>query len=269
MDRTLELSLIQGRCGSCGRPEHIRDCPKVAQPSCAYDHDGETALRPHQTEFCPILHKYCGVCQAVGHHERAHTDGPYRKTNLELRLRYFRFMATGAYTSLPYLVFHPEGYRSLSVSHWCSSYDGRRFRHAAISRNALGLGADEVARMEEKSARQREHQNWATDRAQQLEIIRQNILKADTGETVPMPRDFMNRRYQETAAADQKKKIEQESQREGLRASGPGTSNPPGVGSRDSREPSPETAPRLANAHTRTVKRRERRKRLRKARRNE
>lgn len=209
MDRSFTESVINQRCGCCGAVDHVLNCQMVQEPFCRYEHDGEEALKPHITEFCPVLHMYCGVCQTVGHHERVHSEGAFKKTSLELRERYFRFMTTGAYTSIPFLIFHELGYQKLSASHWKTSYDGRTFRHAAITRHVMGLGNLEITRMEDRSAHQRENRNWLTGRAQQLELIRQNIEKANTGATVPIPRDFMAKYYNDLAAAELQRRKEQ------------------------------------------------------------
>jgi hypothetical protein len=127
----------------------------------------------------------------VGHHERVHSDRQFWKTGRELRERYFRFMAIGAYTSMPYLVFHPEGYKRLSGAHWRRSYDGRAYRHATITRYVLGIGSEiqeKIAKLVEKHP---EAQTCDADRDWQIQAIRENIQKASTGETIPLPRDLL------------------------------------------------------------------------------
>lgn len=195
--RNIRHALLTLRCTCCGSREHIANCPKVTNPSCEYEHDGEEGLRAHTTEFCPILHNYCGVCQTVGHHERVHSDATNWKTGRELRERYFRFMAVGAYTSLPYLAFHPEGYKMLTGSHWKRSYDGRVYKHAMITRYMLGIGPELQERLDALVGRYPGRTPDFEDRSWQLEAIRDNIVKANTGETIPLPRDLLMDRQTE------------------------------------------------------------------------
>jgi hypothetical protein len=191
IERDVKHALTTLRCISCGAKDHISTCPKVQNPSCEYEHDGEIGLRAHTTEFCPVLHNYCGECQTVGHHERVHYTEGLMKTGRELRQRYFQFMARGAYTSIPYLVFHPEGYKKLSGAHWRRSYDGRAYRHAVITRHVLGIGPEIQEKLAELIKHLPESKTCDADREWQLEAIRANIQKAETGETIPLPRDLL------------------------------------------------------------------------------
>jgi len=176
-------------------------------------------LRAHTTEFCPILHNYCGVCQTVGHHERVHSDSVNWKTGRELRERFFRFMAVGAYTSLPYLAFHPEGYKKLTHSHWKRCYDGRAFRQAHITRYVLNITPEIQDRLLDRVRNNPEVSACELDRETQLEAIRANIERAETGGTVPLSRDLVaetrqKRREQlmrqKRAKYDQEKKAREE-----------------------------------------------------------
>ena len=187
----LRHALTTLRCLCCGARNHLSDCPKTQNPVCEHEHDGEEGLRPHTTEFCPILHNYCGLCQTVGHHERVHLEEKLFKTGRELRERYFKFMAVGAYTSIPYLAFHPEGYKMLTGAHWRRSYDGKAFRHATITRYVLGISPEIQARLEKMVKDKPGHQTCDEDREWQLKAIRENIAKANTWETVPLPRDLL------------------------------------------------------------------------------
>jgi len=190
-DRDIKKNLILGRCGCCGAKDHVDNCPKVPNPTCEYNHDGEVELRPHTLEFCPILHNYCGMCCTVGHHERVHYAVGHQQTNRELRERYFRFMARGAFTSVPFLAFHPEGYKKLSSVHWNRCYEGGAYRRAAITRHLLGIGPEVLERLQEKARKQATHKNCQADRNAQIQMIRENIQKARHGETVPLPRDYI------------------------------------------------------------------------------
>jgi len=190
-DRDIKRALLLNRCICCGHPDHTDNCPKVPNPVCVYEHDGEDSLRPHTTEFCPVLHNYCGMCCSVGHHERVHYEKEYMKTNRELRERYFRFMTRGVYTSVPFLAFHPEGYKKLSVSHWNRCYDGTSYRRAAITRHLLGVDHEIIKKLQEKCQHQPTFKNCQRDRDGQLKMIRENIEKAKSGETIPLPRDHI------------------------------------------------------------------------------
>lgn len=184
MNKPVDIMLSQ-RCGCCGSRDHLENCPKVPSPICNYDHDGVTGLRPHTTMFCPILHGYCPKCQVCGHQERVHFIPEVMKTSRELRQRYFRFMAQGAYTSLPFLALHPEGRKRLTVLHWRRSYDGRSFRHAVITRYALGIDPGEECQSLLKI--QDKPDGWLKTREEQLAIIRQNMKTTKAGERVPLP----------------------------------------------------------------------------------
>ena len=100
-------------------------------------------------------------------------------------------MAIGAYTSLPYLAFHPEGYKMLTGAHWRRSYDGRPYRHATITRYVLGVGPEIQAKIAELVKHLPDKESCDSDRDWQLEAIRENIKKAETWETVPLPRDYL------------------------------------------------------------------------------
>jgi hypothetical protein len=189
--RDIRHMLTTLRCVCCGSRDHISDCPKVENPVCEYEHDGVEGLRAHTTEFCPILHNYCGECQTVGHHERIHSDAVNWKTGRELRERYFRFMAVGAYTSLPYLAFHPEGYKLLTGAHWKRSYDGRVYKHATITRYVLGIGPELQQKLDAFARRNPGRVDGEEDRSWQLEAIRKNIQASETGTAVPLPRDLL------------------------------------------------------------------------------
>ena len=197
MERDINSHLNLLRCACCGSRDHVSDCPKVRDPICNYEHDGEENLKPHTTEFCPVLHNYCGVCLTVGHLERVHVEKDFQKTGRELRERYFRFMAIGAYTSLPYLAFHPEGYKMLTAAHWRRSYDGRAYRQAIITRQVLGVSTELDQKLTEKARKGPGYKSFDLDRDDQLKAIRENIRKAETGDAVPLPRDLkMNFRAQ-------------------------------------------------------------------------
>ncbi|HEY7531455.1 MAG TPA: hypothetical protein VH681_01580, partial [Nitrospiraceae bacterium] len=183
--RDIRHALTTLRCVCCGSRDHISDCPKVQNPTWDYEHDGVEGLRAHTTEFCPVLHNYCGVCQTVGHHEKVHSDSVNWKTGRELRERFFRFMAVGAYTSLPYLAFHPEGYKMLTGSHWKRSYDGRVYKHATITRYMLGIGPELQQKLDALARRNPGRQIGDEDRIWQIKAIRDNIKASETGNTVP------------------------------------------------------------------------------------
>jgi hypothetical protein len=100
-------------------------------------------------------------------------------------------MAIGAYTSIPYLAFHPEGYKKLSGAHWRRSYDGRAYRHATITRYVLGVGPEIQQRLAELLKGRPGVETCDKERDWQLQAIRDNIQKANTGETVPLPRDLL------------------------------------------------------------------------------
>lgn len=189
--KDIRHALTTLRCICCGAKDHVSDCPRTTDPVCVYEHDGEEHLRPHNTEFCPVLHNYCSLCQTVGHLERVHLEERSYKTGRELRERYFKFMSVGAYTSIPYLAFHPEGYKKLTGAHWRRSYDGKAYRHATITRYVLGIGPEIQAKLRESIQELEEYRLSDSDRDWQLQAIRENIQKAETGETVPLPRDFL------------------------------------------------------------------------------
>ena len=191
VNKDIRFTLTVLRCICCGARDHTTDCSKVPEPECKYEHDGEQALKPHTTEFCPILHNYCGMCFTVGHHERVHYDSRFLKTGRELRERYFRFMATGAYTSLPFLALHPEGAKKLNAAHWRRSYDGRNHRQSPITRYMLGIGQPELNILGANSAKHPSAKTRVEDRDKQLQLVRDNIEKTRLGQTVPLPRDFM------------------------------------------------------------------------------
>jgi len=114
------------------------------------------------------------------------------KTSRELRQRYFAFMARGAYTSLPFLAFHPEGYKKLTTAHWNRSYEGGSYRRAAVTRHLLGIGPVILGRLQEKGRRLTTFKNCQADREQQLKMIRENIEKSRSGQTIPLPRDLIS-----------------------------------------------------------------------------
>jgi outer membrane PBP1 activator LpoA protein len=125
-------------------------------------------------------------------------------------------MARGAYTSLPYLAFHPEGYKKLSGAHWRRSYDGRVYRHAIVTRYVLGIGPEIQERIAALTKHLPESKTCDQDRDWQLEAIRDNIRKAETGETIPLPRDLLmdmqtERREQELLMRQAKYDAERES----------------------------------------------------------
>jgi len=100
-------------------------------------------------------------------------------------------MTRGVYTSVPFLAFHPEGYKKLSVSHWNRCYDGTSYRRAAITRHLLGVDHEIIKKLQEKCQHQPTFRNCQRDRDGQLKMIRENIKKAKSGETIPLPRDHI------------------------------------------------------------------------------
>jgi len=212
VERNVKHSLTTLRCACCGSDKHTRNCPKGIEPHCDYEHDGEERLPPHITDFCPVLHNYCAMCQTVGHMERVHLEPKHHRTGRELRERYFKFMATGAYTSLPYLAFHDEGYKKLTGAHWRRAYEGRPYRQAVITRYVLGFTPEIHQRLMDLIKHLPEQRHCDNDRAHQLEAIRENIRKADAGETTPLPREiiaeFQAKRREERAKLKKAKMAE-------------------------------------------------------------
>ena len=181
--------VLLNRCKSCAQKGHsAKDCPINKNPTCNYEHDGEIC-EPHSILCCPILHGYCNRCFHTGHHERVHYDSKHLKTQREVRQRFFRFMAHGAFTSMPYLMLHPEGRKKVAFYHWSFAHDGRKYRKAVVTRYVLGvhkhLSTDDIAVHTSDNAL------WRKNIALKFEAVQKNI-NATTYSFVPAIRDFMN-----------------------------------------------------------------------------
>ena len=177
------------RCKSCAKKGHsAKDCPINKSPTCNYEHDGEIC-EPHSILCCPVLHGHCKKCFHTGHHERVHYDTKHLKTLREVRQRYFQFMAHGAFTSMPYLMLHPEGRKKATSYHWSLALDGRKFRRAVVTRYVLRvhehLSSDDIAPHGTDSLL------WRRSIAPKLEAVRKNI-NATTYSFLPVIRDFVN-----------------------------------------------------------------------------
>ena len=183
----LDALLWLNRCKSCARKGHtVKDCPINGNPTCNYEHDGEIC-EPHSITCCPVLHGYCKKCFHTGHHERVHYDSKHLKTQREIRQRYFRFMAQGALTSLPFLLLHPEGCKKVSVHHWSQALDGRKFRKAVVTRYVLGVHKHLTA--ENLAAQNADNIDWRKGVGPKLEAVRKNI-NATTNSFEPVIRNI-------------------------------------------------------------------------------
>jgi hypothetical protein len=142
-----------------------------------------------------------------------HLEEAFLKTGRELRERYFSFMAVGAYTSLPYLAFHPEGYKHLTGAHWRRSYDGKSYRQATITRFVLGVGPALHEKLSGQASHRQRGKLCEPERERQLQAIRENIERAGSGGTVPLPRDLLmglQKQKREQELLREKEKYEQE-----------------------------------------------------------
>ncbi len=100
-------------------------------------------------------------------------------------------MASGAYTSLPFLALHPEGVKKLTAAHWRRSYDGRNYRQSPITRYLLGIGQAELQILGRNAENHPSSKTRVADRDKQLQLVRENVEKSRSGQTIPLPRDFM------------------------------------------------------------------------------
>ncbi len=191
MARYFDEALMDKRCSSCASDNHVEKCPRNPNPVCEYEHDGEDNLVPHSTLMCPVLHGYCRLCLCIGHHERVHYDPDHLKTPRELRLRFFRSMIAGAWTSLPFLIHHPEGCHLISHQHWRRSYDARGLSHAAITRYVLQVTPELIERAEVEQSGKMTYKIWKELHQERLDKIRQNALRGPREEQIPIPRDFV------------------------------------------------------------------------------
>ena len=79
----------------------------------------------------------------------------------------------------------------LTGAHWKRSYDGRVYRHATITRYVLGVGPELQAKLGDLYKHIHGNLSCEDEREEQLRAVQENIRKAATGETVPLPRDLL------------------------------------------------------------------------------
>ena len=211
MDEPDLHSVRELRCKGCARIGHyLGTCPSVKDPVCRYPHDGEL-FEPHTTLCCPNLHAYCKICLKIGHHPNVHWKMGYFQTSRELRRRYFEFMDQGAFTSMLFLIFHPEGRSRLASSHWRLSYDSRRFNTATVTRFVLGVDNVLAKNAVEEVMRSRQFIQWNEGREQFLALIRQNV-EADLDNWSAIPRNSTNKLIHEAAVRMRLEKKEKKAQ---------------------------------------------------------
>ena len=192
-------SIRQLRCKGCAKIGHdLGACPLVKDPVCRYPHDGEE-FEPHTTLCCPNLHAYCKICLKIGHHSNVHWKEGFLLTSRELRRRFFEFMDQGAFTSMLFLVFHPEGRFKLTSSHWRMSYDSRRFNTALVTRYVLGIDKIHARSEAEEVMRSLQYTQWKEGRDQLLALIRQNV-EAEEDQWIAIPINFTVKIISEAAA---------------------------------------------------------------------
>ena len=209
MDENKLNTVRNGRCFSCGYRGHkVKDCFLEKNPTCEYPHDGAN-FPLHSTLCCPNLHAYCEECELNGHHPNAHLLLEHRKTARELRERYFKFMHQGAFTSMPYLIFHPEGKKWLTTAHWRFSYDAKRFNEATITRFALGIDTHIPQNDIAAAQFQSNHAKWLSDREELWTRVAYNVT-LKTSDWDPIPKDLVEARLKakaETKRAERQAKV--------------------------------------------------------------
>jgi hypothetical protein len=223
-------TLLKERCPQCGHrktPSHRCSGP---YPECIYPHDG-VEFPPHSLLCCPNLHNHCRTCLTIGHQTLAHHEPSILKTTRELRKRYFEFAAQGLFTSVPFLVNHPQGRERLASPHWKTGYDGKRYSAAIEMRFVLGASQHTpLSPLGEFKRKQEEELHRRQDK-KMLEAVHANAILVDTN-FKSVPRDLrtqgivedkkkekeerLNKELMARAAKEKRRENERESKRRGL-----------------------------------------------------
>jgi hypothetical protein len=102
------------------------------------------------------------------------------ETTRELRKRYLKFAARGLFTSIPFLVHHPQGKQRLASPYWKTSLDGKQYRAAIEMRYALGISQHmplcplgELKRQEEEDLHRQQDKRM-------LDAVHANVVLVDT-----------------------------------------------------------------------------------------
>ena len=182
-------NFLKTQCNNCGQHRHsAQDClsRRRSIPVCNYPHTDVPDLAPHSSCFCPVLHFRCHQCTGMGHHQKAHESKEF--TPRELRQIFFQHAHLGFVSSLPFLALIPEVMPRIGSNHFVGGFLGRPFRHDAITRYQLGIGAEVCAAYAGPQVGYEDRDQMV---AVKLDLIKKNAEADDLLDMVPIPKDLL------------------------------------------------------------------------------
>lgn len=182
---------FKGRCKNCAKSGHTTEECSHEMKGCQLEHDGE-GFQTHSELCCPVLHNYCDLCMSVGHLPQIHFVPEVRRSQLEVRQRYFRNMIKGAWTSLIFLSIKEETAQLVKNKFWRYSHDGVTFRRANITRYALKMDKYAILGSRLESDVASEEKFWWKEESSRREEYAVRINAKNRIEIQPLNRRFYN-----------------------------------------------------------------------------